>query len=478
MQGFRRIIIKIVLAGVAFLNVLIMPWDLPSANFGLPAAPFAHAAEKKLTAGMVDPDTGKKIKYWVAPMDPTYIRNEPGQSPMGMDLVPVYEETDEAKEPASTIRIDPVTIQNMGIRTALVKSGSPVKTIRTFGNVTYDETRIYTVNTKFNGWIETLHVDFQGQAVTKGQALFDIYSPELVTAQEEYLLALEQHRSLGESGFAQVRNAADRLLQAAHKRLTYWDISTAQIQALKQRGQASKTITVYSPAAGVVTQKNAFQGHYVKAGEHQYEIADLSTVWVDVDIYEYELPWIKQGMPAEMELTYIPGRRYWGRVLFIYPYLNAKTRTARLRLTFPNTDKRLKPDMYADIYLKSKLEENSLMIPQEAIIDSGVRKVAFVALGKGKFAPREVELGLELSDNRFQVLSGLSEGERIVVSAQFMLDSESRLREAIQKMLSAGQTPPNDDADDLNLDGITMENDELDMSGFSMDDTDAQEQGD
>jgi len=430
----------------------------------------AIAADEPLKAGMTDPKTGKKIKYWAAPMDPTYIRQEPGKSPMGMDLVPVYEEEGDGKEPASTIRIDPVTIQNMGIRTEKVKMGSPVKTIRTVGNIIYDETRIYTVNMKFNGWIEKLYVDFEGEQVRKGQPLFDIYSPELVTAQEEYLLALEQYRSLGQSGFEQVREAARRLRDASHTRLRYWDVSPAQIRRLESSGMVRKTVTVFSPATGVVTKKNAFQGHYVKAGEHQYEIADLSTVWVDVDIYEYELPWVEKGMPAEMELTYIPGKHFKGRVLFIYPYLNPKTRTATLRLEFPNPKGLLKPAMYSNVYLKSEIEEKSLLIPQEAVIDSGVRKVVFVSRGNGKFEPREVELGLEVNDDRYQILNGLSEGEEIVVSAQFMLDSESRLREVIQKMLEVKSEPPKSDADDLDLSGISME-DDLDTSGMTMEDT-------
>ena len=436
----------------------------------------AIAADEPLKAGMTDPKTGKKIKYWAAPMDPTYIRQEPGKSPMGMDLVPVYEEEGEGKEPASTIRIDPVTIQNMGIRTEKVKIGSPVKNIRALGNIIYDETRIYTVNTKFNGWIEKLYVDFEGEQVRKGQPLFDIYSPELVTAQEEYLLALEQYRSLGQSGFEQVREAARRLRDASHTRLRYWDVSPAQIRRLESSGMVRKTVTVFSPATGVVTKKNAFQGHYVKAGEHQYEIADLATVWVDVDIYEYELPWVEKGMPAEMELTYIPGKHFKGRVLFIYPYLNPKTRTATLRLEFANPKGLLKPAMYSNVYLKSEIEEKSLLIPQEAVIDSGVRKVVFVSRGNGKFEPREVELGLEVNDDRYQVLNGLSEGEEIVVSAQFMLDSESRLREVIQKMLEVKSEPPKSDADDLDLSGISME-DDLDTSGMTMEDTPSEAAG-
>jgi Cu(I)/Ag(I) efflux system membrane fusion protein/cobalt-zinc-cadmium efflux system membrane fusion protein len=402
----------------------------------------ALAAKQELKAGMIDPKTGKKIKYWVAPMDPTYIRNEPGKSPMGMDLVPVYEEEGEAKEPVSTIRIDPVTMQNMGVRLGRVKRKTLVKYIRTFGNITFDETKIFTVNTKFNGWIEKLYVNFVGENVKKGQPLFDIYSPELVTAQEEYLLALKQHNSLSDSSYVRIREAAQRLLEASLTRLRYWDLTDKQIEQIGTSGKVGKTLTIYSPAAGVVTEKDAFKGHYVKAGEHQYSIVDLSTVWVDVDVYEYELPWVREGMAAEMELTYIPGKRFKGKVLFIYPYLEVRTRTAKLRLSFSNPDYQLKPGMYANIYLKSVVSKKSLVIPQEAVIDSGVRQIVFVAVGEGKFQPREVNIGLEGNENEYQVLKGLSEGEEIVLSAQFMLDSESRLREAVQKMLELRKREP------------------------------------
>ena len=425
----------------------------------------ALASEKGLKAGMIDPETGKKIKYWAAPMDPTYIRNEPGKSPMGMDLVPVYEEDDEDKEPASTIRIDPVTIQNMGVRLERVKRKPLVKYIRTFGNITYDERLIYTVNTKFNGWIEKLYVDFVGETVKKGQPLFDIYSPELVTAQEEYLLALQHNKRLEGSPYPEIHEGARRLLDASRTRLKYWDLSDRQIKKIETTGTVQKTLTIYSPARGVVIKKNAFQGHYVIAGEHQYEIADLSTVWVDVDIYEYELPWVHDGMPAKMELSYIPGKIFTGKVLYVYPFLTAKTRTAKLRLEFPNPDFHLKPNMYANVKLESAIEKDALVIPQEAVIDSGIRKIVFVVIGKGKFQPREIKLGIEGNDNEFQVLEGLKENEQIVISAQFMLDSESRLREAIQKMLNVRQHSPTP----VPPEPMKMEADDLDMSDLTMD---------
>lgn len=423
-----------------------------------------------LKAGDVDPKSGKVIKYWAAPMDPTYIRNQPGQSPMGMDLVPVFEEEGE-KLPASTIRIDPVTIQNMGVRTARVAKMELKKSIRALGTITYDETRIYAVNLKFDGWIEKLYVNFVGESVKKGQPLFDIYSPELVAAQEEYLLAVKQSENLSDSRYSSVQENAAGLLKAARRRLQYWDLSAGQIGRLTKNRKVEKSLTVYSPATGVVIRKEPFDGHFAKAGMHQYEIADLSRIWVDVEVYEYELPFIRQGMSVDMELSYLPGNRFEGTVLFIYPFLNPETRTAKLRLAFDNQEGLLKPDMYANVFLESIIDPDALVIPQEAVIDSGIRKIVFIAKDEGKFEPREIKLGHEGMDNLFQVLGGLSAGERVVTSAQFMLDSESRLREAIQKMLEIRNTGSQDSpgaADDLDMEGMGMD-DDLDMSDMKMD---------
>jgi Cu(I)/Ag(I) efflux system membrane fusion protein/cobalt-zinc-cadmium efflux system membrane fusion protein len=430
------------------------------------------AAKEVPKAGKVDPKSGKKIKYWVAPMDPTYIRNEPGKSPMGMDLVPVYEEQGGEKEPSSTIRIDPVTIQNMGVRTVQVEKKSLAREIRAFGSITYDETRVYTVNTKFNGWIEQIFVNFVGDTLKKGQPLFAIYSPELVTAQEEYLLARKQYLQVRDSDYDDIRKGALRLLEASRKRLENWDLTDGQIRHLSKTGQAQNTVTVFSPTSGVVFRKNAFEGHYVKAGEHQYEIADLSTVWVDVDVYESELPWVRKGMPAVMELSYVPGRRFSGEVLYVYPYLDTKTRTAKLRLAFPNPDLELKPGMYANVYLNPTVSEATLVVPQEAVIDSGTRKLVFVALGNGRYQPREVIVGVEGDNNHYQILEGLREGEEVVISAQFMLDSESRLREAIQKMLAARQAGKSSSGQELDMSTLNMDSslDDLDMDGLTMDD--------
>ena len=457
-----------ILTAASIAVAVALPADLTHSALPLLAPAVAHA-EEGLKAGMVDPKNGKKIKYWVAPMDPTYIRMEPGKSPMGMDLVPVYEETGDEKQPTSTVRIDPVTEQNMGVRLGRVERQLLTKSIRTFGTITYDETGLYSVNTKFNGWIEKLYVDFVGEKVEKGQPLFGIYSPDLLTAQQEYLLAVQQRKGMAGRGAGKEN---DRLLNASRTRLAYWDFTDEQIAELEKSGEVRKTITIFSPAAGVVTSKQALLGHYVKAGEHQYDIADLSTVWVDVDIYEYELPWVYKGMPAEMDLAYIPGKRYSGKVLFIYPYLDSKTRTARLRLSFPNPDDTLKPGMYANVYLQNTLPGKRLVVPLDAVLDSGVKKRVFISRGKGKFEAREVTLGVEGSGHLVEVLNGLSEGEQIVLSGQFLLDSESQLKEAIAKMLEVGAGGPKAAADELDMKDMTMDKSDgkdLDMRDMTMD---------
>ena len=428
------------------------------------------AAEKGLKAGMIDPETGKKIKYWQAPMNPSYIRNEPGKSPMGMDLVPVFEEEGEEKAPASVIRIDPATIQNMGVRLARVKRKPLVRNIRAYGTVAYDERRMKVVSAWVGGRIDKLYVDFTGVAVKKGDPLAELYSPALVSTQQELILALETRGRLWALGNQESLRSASHLVEATKQRLLLWGITKDQIDEIERTREVTTHMTIHAPIGGTVTDKKVFEGQYVKEGERLYTIADLSTVWVLADVYEYELPWVRNGMPAEMGLSYIPGKRFKGKVLYVYPYMDEKTRTAKLRLEFKNARHRLKPGMYANIYLNPRISADSLVIPQEAVIDSGVRKLVFVSLGKGKFQAREVKIGIEGTDNEFQVIEGLHEGEEIVVSAQFMLDSESRLQEAVQKMLEVSR-PQHSDSDQDET--IQMEDKDLDMSNMKMDDVPA-----
>jgi Cu(I)/Ag(I) efflux system membrane fusion protein len=388
---------------------------------------------KTASTSSVKPKGERKINYWRAPMDPTYISDKPGKSPMGMDLIPVYE--DEIEQGA--IRIDPTTVQNMGLRTAPVKKGKLSRTIRTVGHIDFDEKKLYIVNTKITGWIEKLHVNTTGETVEKGQSLLEIYSPELVSTQEEYLTSLKSYQELKDSPYEEARKGASGLLNSTRKRLEYWDIDKDQIENLERSGEIKKTLTLYSPATGVVLHKNTIEGAYVKAGSDLFRIADMSTVWVLAHIYEYELPYIKLGQKAQISLPYMPGESFEGKLIYIYPYLNQKTRDVKVRLEFPNPGFRLKPEMYANVVIESELLGERILIPEEAVIRTGKREIVFVDMGEGKYAPREITAGISGGKGVVEVKKGLLPGETIVVSGQFMLDSESKTQEAIQKMIKA-----------------------------------------
>jgi RND family efflux transporter MFP subunit len=401
--------------------------------------PICHMKLTPLKAGAAEQPAAKagpqerRVLYWRAPMDPNYVSDKPGKSPMGMDLVPVYADEVESTT-GPTITIEPATVQNMGIRTTTVQRGPLAKTIRTVGRVAYDEQRVTFVDTKFDGWIEKLYVDETGAQVSAGAPLFDVYSPKLYSAQEEYLAALRGAERLATSTVSEARDQARQLVDAARVQLKYFDISDQQIDHLKQTGEVQKTLTIHSPASGVVTEKMALQGMNVKPGMRLYTIADLSTVWVLADVYEYQLPWVRIGQEARMTLPYLPEREFTGRVAYIYPYLEGHARVAKVRLEFPNPSGELKPDMYANVTLRADLDRQALLIPREAYIDSGQRQVAFVALGEGRFQPREIRVGVEAENGQVEVLDGLDAGERVVTSGQFLLDAESKLKEAIQKM--------------------------------------------
>ena len=377
----------------------------------------------------------RKIKYWVAPMDPNFISDRPGKSPMGMDLVPVYEDKSGGSE--SVIIIDPTVVQNTGIMTTPVEIRSIFKEIRTIGLVDYDETRYTHIHSKVKGWIEHLYVNFTGQRVKKNQALLDIYSPELVSTQEEYLSALS---SLTTSSVG-----SEALLRSTRDRLSNWDITSEQIDKLERTGKVSKVMTLYSPFNGIVVEKKALAGMSVVEGMNLYAIADLSKVWVYADIYEFELPWLEEQQEAEMTLTYIPGKKFKGKVAYIYPYLDSKTRTIKVRLEFDNENGELKPGMYANIVIKAAERKNSIVIPKESVIHSGERDIVFISYGKGKFEPREVTLGVSGEGGYYEVLDGLTGNEMVVTSGQFMLDSESSLREAVRKRLRAMKRKSNDE---------------------------------
>lgn len=379
----------------------------------------------------------RKILYWKAPMNPSEIYDHPGKSKMGMDLVPVYA-GDVPADARGTIKIDPVTVQNMGVRTTMVRMADFSRTIRTIGKIDYNEEKFYTITTKFPGWIDKLYANYTGKIIHKGNPLLTIYSPDLVTTQQEYLLALKTRNELGKSPFKTIRDNGESLLNSAKKRLQYWDIPHSEIEKLEKNGTIQKNILLRAPASGVIVHTNVEAGMHIKEGMNLMKIADLSTVWVEASIYDYELPWVHAGQKVEIELSYLPGKKMYGTVSYIYPDLNEKYRTVPIRIVLKNPVLKLKPGMYANVYIMGKSIPKALIVPDEAIIRSGKRNMVFVAMGDSRFMPREVTLGPEggPENNDVQVLSGLQAGEQVVTSAQFLLDSESRLREAIQKMLT------------------------------------------
>jgi RND family efflux transporter MFP subunit len=361
----------------------------------------------------------RKIKYYKSTMLLGEISQTPRKDSMGMDMVSVY----EGEEQSQTINVDPVTIQKMGVRTALVTKGPLRRVIRTVGSIDYNETALADVTTKFKGWIENLHVDSTGKQVHKGEPLFDIYSPDLYSAQNEYVLAMNQSSPGG-------------LRSSSRQKLKLFDVSEDQIAELEKTRQPQRTLQVNAPIDGVVVEKMAVRGQMVDAGMKLYRLADLGIVWVQSQIYEQDLALLKLGQEAEVSLSYLPDRKFRGRITYIYPTLDEKTRTARVRMEFHNPGLFLKPGMFATVEIHADLEPEALLVPDTAILRSGDKNTVFVALEGGKFEPRNVTIGARSENDQIQVLSGLKEGERVVTSGQFMLDSESQLREAIQKMLS------------------------------------------
>ncbi len=335
----------------------------------------------------------------------------------------------QAEEPP-TVEIPTDKQQMIGVRTVKAAMRPMHRVIRTVGRIEYDEKKLATANTKIEGWIEKLHVDYVGRHVQKGEPLAEIFSPELVATQQEFLNTLRWANQ--GKGLADERTAtllikdAQTLLEAAKERLRLWDISDEQIQKIETTGKPIRTLTVYSPAGGYVLQKMAVQGMRVMPGEKLFDIVDLSSVWIVADIYEYELPLIKVGQQARIGLSYFPGKEFTSPVDYIYPSLASDTRTAKVRFTIPNPDGALKPQMFTNVEIKINLG-NRLAVPSEAIIDTGVRQIAYIDKGDGYFEPREVTTGLKV-DELVEVTGGIKAGEKVASSANFLIDSEAQLK--------------------------------------------------
>jgi RND family efflux transporter MFP subunit len=367
-------------------------------------------------------------------MHPQVIQDKPGLCPIcGMKLTPVLQTSDKAAD--SSIHIDPLTAQNMDLRTVAVTRGPVRRSIRTVGVIDYDETALADVSTKFRGWVEKLYVDATGKQMHRGEPLFEIYSPELYLAQTEFLLTLSSPTN-------NAGTAAALRQQAALTKLRYWDISEDQIAELERNHQPKKTLRVNAPRDGTVVEKSVVEGQMVEAGMKLYRLADLATVWVQAQVYEQDLPFIKLGQEALVSLASQTDPKFRGRVTYLYPMVDEKTRTARVRMEFHNPGYFLKPGMYATVELNGSVGASAVLVPDMAVLRSGERNTVFVALDGGHFEAREVIIGARAEGNQYQVISGLSEGDRVVTSGQFMLDSESQLREAIQKMSQSTRVQP------------------------------------
>jgi Cu(I)/Ag(I) efflux system membrane fusion protein len=329
-----------------------------------------------------------------------------------------------------TVEIPPDKQQLIGVRTVTVAPRQIGKVIRTTGRVEYDERKFATVNMKFEGWIEKLIVDYTGKQVKKGDPLAEVYSPELLATQQEFLNTVRWAKSMGEAKDGAVGSMlardADTIIDAARQRLRYWDISDEQIKAIEETGKTLRTVTLHSPVDGTVVQKNAIQGMRVMPGDKLFDIADLSTVWITADLYEQELPLIAAGETALISLSTLPGKELSAKLEFVYPTLTGDARTVKVRMTVPNPGGRLKPQMFANVDIKVGMGKR-LAVPDDAVLDTGTRQIVYVDKGDGYFEPREVKLGLHAEGYR-EVLSGLRSGEKVALSATFLIDSEAQLK--------------------------------------------------
>ncbi len=386
-----------------------------------------------------DSDTAptKTTTVWRSTMNPNEVSDRPGKDSMGMDMVAEEIPVDSGGTGSDVsglarIRLNARKRQLIGVRIATVGKTTFERKIRAVGRIAADETRLRQVTTKIDGYVERLYANAVGEVVRNGQPLLEIYSPELLASQNEYLIALAARKRTAGSSIASVAGYGDELVVSSRRRLQLFDVSDDQIDRLERTGTPDRVVTVYSPISGVITARTVAQGQKIASGMALLEVVDLTRVWALASIYEYELPFVQAGQAATMTLSYLPGKAFDGKVAFIYPSVDPQTRTVQVRVEFPNPDFELKPDMFADVVLRADLGLR-LAVPDSAVLDTGTRSVAFVESDAGVFEPRELKIGLRLEDE-YEVLEGLSEGERVVVSGNFLIDSESKLKAALAGM--------------------------------------------
>ncbi len=379
----------------------------------------------------------RKILFYRHPMNPEIISDHPQKDEMGMDFVPVYE--DEISE-SGVVTIDPEVQQKINIKTAVVESRSLSSQVITNAILQTDETREFIVTTRLDGWVEKLYVNYTGQYVQKGSKLMEIYSPELITAQQELITALSYQKTISQSSVKSIRESGNELVRNAIKKLELLEIPNYEIERLIETKEMKTTMTLYANRSGTVVEKNILEGEKIMAGMPLLKIADLSNLWLIADVYEYELSKISIGSKAFITFKFVPGKIYQGKVTFIYPTLDAKTRTIKVRIDIPNKGD-LKPSMFANVTIEGKPLDKKPVVPENAVIRTGLRDFVILYLGNGKYKPQEVKLGI-YSDGYYQILEGLMEGNVIVTSAQFLIDSESNLRQVIQKYQSSMSNKP------------------------------------
>lgn len=384
----------------------------------------------------------RKLLYYRNPMGLPDTSPTPKKDPMGMDYIAVYEGEDESSsEPASAnqVRISTDKVQKLGVRTEAAQLRSLDKIVRAAGRVEPDERRVYAISPKFEGYVERLHVNVTGQPVGRGQPLFEVYSPELVSAQREYAIAAQGVESLKGADEA-TQSGMKQLAQSSLLRLKNWDISDAQIKALTQSGETKRTLTFRSPVAGVITEKKALQGMRFMPGEELYQVADLSAVWVVADVFEQDIGSITAGATANVRINAYPDKLFSGKVSYVYPTLNAMTRTVPVRVELANPGLLLKPGMFAQMELPVSAKGTVVTVPLSAVIDSGTRQIVLIEQGEGRFEPREVKLGAR-SDTHVEIINGVKDGEKVVVAANFLIDAESNLKAAVGGFGSAAKEP-------------------------------------
>ncbi len=406
----------------------------------------------------------RKPLFYRNAMNPTVTSPIPAKDNMGMDYIAVYADDEaDSNAPAGLVKIDATTVQNIGVRTERATEGPLSRTVRAVGRVDFDETRLARIFPKIDGWVETLMVNKTGAQVKKGDVLLSLYSPQLVASQEEYLLALKNRKTLANSPLEDIRSGAESLVKSARLRLELLDMPQHQIKELEKTGEIKRATHIHSPFNGVVIHMGVQAGQYVMPKTQLYQIADLDRVWVYAEVFEFELPWIKKNDPAQITVEGVPGREFHGHISYIYPYLDRKTRTAKVRLEFDNSDGALLPEMFANVVLKSARSEPAVLVSAQAVVRSGARKQVFVVREPGKFEPREVVVGIT-SEGRTQILEGVAAGEEVVISAQFLIDSESSLREATAKMMSgATETKPEASATNMDMEDKPVEKMEMPM---------------